>query len=82
MVDSWDNALPLTDDDQRASETFEDFLFQVAVKNSYAETSTPGINDDRTLGYVVGSEWLDTTGPTFYKCSNNAEGAATWEALN
>lgn len=42
----------------------------------------PTVNDDNTLDYDILSEWLDTTGPTFYKCSDSSTGAAVWTALN
>ncbi len=41
---------------------------------------TPG--NDEFEGYSVGSEWLDTTGPIFYKCASATTMSAVWVALN
>ncbi len=40
--------------------------------------TAPTINDDNTLRYGVGSKWLDTTGPTYYICTDATTGAAVW----
>jgi len=42
--------------------------------------SAPGVNDDTTKGYVVGSQWTDTSvSPRrVYICTNAATGAAVW----
>ena len=52
--------------------------FQTFPSNIVA--AAPGINDDNTKGYVVGSQWTDTSvSPRkLYICSNAATGAATW----
>ena len=44
--------------------------------------AAPGINDDNTKGYVVGSQWTDTSvAPrVIYLCTNASTGAAVWEA--
>ena len=41
-------------------------------------TSDPTVNDDGTLGYVVGSRWINTTGPSEFVCSDATTGAAVW----
>ncbi len=42
--------------------------------------AAPGINDDTTKGYVVGSQWTDTSvSPrVIYLCTNASTGAAVW----
>jgi len=44
--------------------------------------AAPTVNDDISLGYVVGSLWYDTTATTgdyLYVCEDNADGAAVWK---
>jgi len=38
----------------------------------------PTVNDDITLGYTVGSRWIDTTNDKEYVCLDNTNGAAVW----
>nr|MDD5707164.1 hypothetical protein [Kiritimatiellia bacterium] len=38
----------------------------------------PAITDDDTLGYDVGSPWVDTATDLLYVCTHNATGAAVW----
>lgn len=42
-------------------------------------TSGPSANDDSTVGYAVGSRWVDTTNNEEYVCTNNSVGAANWK---
>ncbi len=41
-------------------------------------SAAPTVNDDITLGYVVGSPWQDTTNNEDWICVDNADGAAVW----
>jgi hypothetical protein len=47
---------------------------------STTSAGAPGLTDDNTKGYVVGSQWVDTSvSPRkVYLCTNAATGAATW----
>ena len=47
---------------------------------SNTSAAAPGVTDDNTKGYVVGSQWVDTSvAPRrVYICTNAATGAATW----
>lgn len=47
---------------------------------SQTSAGAPGLTDDNTKGYVVGSQWVDTSvSPRrVYLCTNAATGAATW----
>ena len=40
----------------------------------------PGVSDDSTQGFVIGSAWVDTTPvpDVLYICTSSAVGAATW----
>jgi hypothetical protein len=50
---------------------------QIVWVNSINNT-TPGINDDITLGYIVGSIFHDMNNQNKYKCTDNTNGAAVW----
>jgi len=41
----------------------------------------PTVNDDITLGYTVGSRWIDITNDKEYVCLDNTNGAAVWLSL-
>lgn len=49
-------------------------------KANLAATTAPGVTDDSTDGYSVGSRWIDTVGAVEYVCMDPAEGAAVWES--
>lgn len=47
---------------------------------SRASAGAPGATDDNTKGFVVGSQWVDTSAVPrqVYLCTNAATGGATW----
>ena len=47
---------------------------------SFANAVAPAVTDDITLGYVVGSIWIDTTNDDAYTCLDNTDGAAVWSS--
>jgi len=50
-------------------------------KNNYAAAVAPGVSDDGTSGYAVGSVWIDTTADTAYVCLDASTGAAVWQEI-
>ena len=58
-------------------EEFDDYLASLPVSNYAAETA-PGVNDDSTQGYSVGSKWFDTVAKEAYVCADASVGAAVW----
>ena len=50
-------------------------------QSNLAATTNPGVGNDNTQGYIVGSEWLNTTAQTAWVCLGNATGAAVWKEL-
>jgi hypothetical protein len=50
------------------------------IKNN-TSTSAPTANDDTTAGYAIGSMWLNTTTPTWYRATSVGTGTATWQNL-
>jgi len=53
-----------------------------ACKSNMAATTAPGVTNDITQGYVVGSVWINVSANTVYMCTNNADGAAVWVKLS
>lgn len=50
------------------------------VKNNWAATDAPGVNDDDTT-YTVGSIWVDITNDRIYVCADASTGAAVWKEI-
>jgi hypothetical protein len=50
-----------------------------APKVSLAETTDPGATDDSTLGYSVGSRWINTSTDAEFVCVDASIGAAIWK---
>jgi hypothetical protein len=44
--------------------------------------AAPTVNDDSSLGYAAGSDWLDITLDKFYICKDATVGAAVWISIN
>lgn len=56
--------------------------FTMALLNNLSATTNPGVGNDGTQGYEVGSVWVNTaTGGTFI-CTSAATGAAVWAPSN
>ena len=53
-----------------------------AVSPQTVRASAPGVANDVSQGFVIGSMWVDTsaTPDALYICTSNAAGAATWLA--
>jgi hypothetical protein len=51
----------------------------VALKSVFESNSAPTQNTDSTLGYTIGSRWLDTTTEKEYVCLDATVGAAIWK---
>lgn len=54
----------------------------VAPYNNYGATSPPTVNDDLSLGYIVGSQWVDTLNQIAYVLIDPTVGAALWKELS
>lgn len=52
------------------------------LTNNYAATTNPGVGNDSTQGYTVGSEWVNTSTNETFSCTSNAAGAAVWVATS
>ena len=50
------------------------------VNPQVTRAAAPGVADDSSKGFVIGSAWVDTTTAPddLYICSSSAVGAATW----
>jgi hypothetical protein len=47
-------------------------------KKNIITTSSPLVSDDISLGYSIGSEWINETNGKIFRCVDNSEGAALW----
>jgi hypothetical protein len=47
-------------------------------KTNYSALINPAVTDDAKAGYAAGSEWLNTTTNTFFRCTDATNGAAVW----
>lgn len=50
------------------------------IKTNLTATTAPGVGDDSSAGYSVGSYWIDVTGDRFYICVDASVGAAVWSS--
>lgn len=49
-----------------------------ATHRNHASSTAPGVNEDVTSGYSIGSTWIDVTNDRAYVCVDNTDGAAVW----
>lgn len=54
------------------------FLPGTAGKDNLVATAAPGVTNDVTENYDVGSVWLNTLTGAFYICKDATDGAAVW----
>lgn len=45
-------------------------------------TTDPGINNDTTEGYAIGSLWINVQDDKVFRCVDNTDGAAIWRRLD
>lgn len=57
------------------------YAWSMGIKNNLTATTSPGVNDDETLGYAPGSLWWDLTGEALWTCFDATDGAASWVDL-
>lgn len=50
------------------------------VHNNSASTD-PGVTNDSSQGYSVGSVWINTTAKSYFVCTDNTLGAAVWNSF-
>ena len=49
--------------------------------HNFDATTNPGVTDDISAGYTVGSRWINTTAGTIWNCVDNTNGAAVWKKV-
>jgi hypothetical protein len=49
------------------------------IKSNFAATAPPGVGDDASQGYSVGSRWYDTANDLAYECHDASLGVAIWK---
>lgn len=50
----------------------------IALKINLSAIVDPGVNDDSSAGYAVGSQWINTLSSTVFTCTDASVGAAVW----
>jgi hypothetical protein len=58
-----------------------DFIDGSIAPCEWAKAAAPTVDDDVTLGYVVGSLWFDTTNHRLYICEDNTDTKAVWRGF-
>jgi hypothetical protein len=53
-------------------------LGQAGVRSTFTQTIDPGVSNDNTQDFGVGSEWFNTTTGLIWRCQAAATGAAVW----
>ena len=56
-------------------------ILQIAGIDNLVATGPPTANDDTTLGYSVGSRWVDITNDVIYLSVDDTDGAAIWQQV-
>jgi hypothetical protein len=51
------------------------------ILHNLSVTTAPTVNDDVTLGYGVGSLWVNVTLDHIYLCTDATDGAAVWQRM-
>jgi len=55
---------------------------QGTARQHHSATSAPSASDDQTMGYGVGSVWIDTSADNAYICVDSSTGASVWVQIN
>lgn len=56
-------------------------LGQSAGRSNFTATTNPGVTNDNTQDYVIGSSWFNKSTGIEYRATSVATGAATWVAI-
>ena len=67
-------------DKQLTAAGLRDAYLKTGLRN-VAATTAPGVSNDDTEGYQVGSFWFDVTGDLAYVCLDATTGAAVWQGI-
>lgn len=60
------------------SSNLGDIKADMAFVNNLGATTDPTVTDDISLGYTVGSIWVNTTANRAFVCVDSTDGAAVW----
>jgi len=61
--------------------TLTDNFKELADRAPYQAAGNPGVNDDSTLGFSPGDQWLNTSTQVLWACVSNSTGAAAWKSI-
>lgn len=59
--------------------SFPNYTGWSVIKPSTVTTTSPGVTNDASQGYQVGSTWINTTAGTAFVCVDTTSGAAVWK---
>ncbi len=59
-----------------------DIPANLAFTNNFAATTNPGVTNDISEGYTVGSVWINTATDIAYICTDSTDGAAAWTPMS
>lgn len=51
------------------------------IKHNFEATTNPGISDDSSENYSVGSLWINTSTGAYFVCLDNTAGSADWNEI-
>ena len=51
------------------------------LKSDYTKVVAPGVNDDSSGSYEIGSIWIDTVLQNAYMCVDASIGTAVWKIM-
>lgn len=72
----WDNVYDLR---QPYSTKYPKNILDGEFVRKFVKYTSPTVNDDLSLGYLVTDEWFDTSTGIVYKCTSNSIGEAIWD---
>lgn len=62
--------------------SFPDYKGWSIIHPSTVTATSPGVGNDSSQGYQVGSQWTNTATGTIYQCVDVTVGAAVWKQIS
>lgn len=68
----------LTEADKVRGGDLRDLINSVPPRMNWNAITDPDVDDDNSIGYGVGSKWINGMTPSVWVCVDDSEGAAVW----